>query len=132
MILWDARTRKMVHSEKFKYQITSVCFGSTTDQVFVAGIDNQVKIYDVRKNAIENTLIGHTDTITGIALSNDGNYLVSNSMDCTIRCWDIRPYVQGSRCVKVFQGVSHNFEKNLLRVCWSHDDTLISAGSADR
>ena len=81
---------------------------------------------------MENVLIGHTDTITGLALSNDGNYLLSNSMDQTIRCWDVRPFVQGSRCIKTFSGISHNFEKNLLRVCWNNDDTLISAGSADR
>lgn len=76
--------------------------------------------------------MGHTDTITGLALSSDGNYLLSNSSDHTIRCWDVRPFVQGSRCVKLFQGATHNFERNLLRVTWNNDDTLISAGSADR
>ena len=86
----------------------------------------------MRKKAVENTLIGHQDTITGLSLSNDGNYLLSNSMDHTIRCWDVRPFVQGNRCTKVFQGTTHNFEKNLLRVCWSKDDKYISAGSADR
>jgi len=86
----------------------------------------------LRKRQIENTLIGHTDTISALALSNDGNYLLSNSMDHTIKCWDIRPFVPGSRCIKTFAGVSHNFEKNLLRVCWSPDDSFISAGSADR
>ena len=77
-------------------------------------------------------MIGHTDTITGLTLSNDGNYLLSNGADSVIRCWDVKPFCQGSRCIKTFQGVSHNFEKNLLRVCWSADDSLISAGSADR
>jgi Prp8 binding protein len=126
------RTKKHVLSEKFKFQITSVAFNSTAETIFAGGIDNQIKIYDIRKRATENVLIGHTDTITGLALSNDGNYLLSNSMDHSIRCWDIRPFVQGNRCVKVFHGAVHNFEKNLLRVCWSRDDTLISAGSADR
>lgn len=132
MIIWDLRNKTPVVKEKFKYQITSVCFNSTGEQVFIGGIDNQIKIYDIRKKQVENILIGHTDTITGIALSNDGNYLLSNSMDHTIRCWDVRPFVNGSRCVKVFQGATHNFEKNLLKVCWSHDDSMISAGSADR
>jgi len=118
--------------EKFKYQITSVSFNATGEQAFIAGIDNQIKIYDLKKNKVENTLIGHTDTITGISLSNDGNYLLSNSMDGTIRCWDVRPFAKGSRCIKQFFGVTHNFEKNLLRVTWNKDDSLISAGSADR
>jgi Prp8 binding protein len=132
MILWDIREKNFTHVEKFKYQITSVKFNKTGDQVFIAGIDNQIKIFDLRKKQVENTLIGHLDTITGMALSNDGNYLLSNSMDHTIRCWDIRAFTSGTRCVKMFQGNTHNFEKNMLRVAWNHDDTLISAGSADR
>jgi Prp8 binding protein len=100
--------------------------------VFLGGIDNQIKIYNLKKKQLEFSLVGHTDTITGLSLSNDGNYLLSNSMDNTIKCWDVRPFVQGDRCIKQFSGISHNFEKNLLRVCWSHDDSLISAGSSDR
>ena len=34
--------------------------------------------------------MGHTDTITGLSLSPDGSFLLSNSMDQTIRMWDIR------------------------------------------
>ncbi len=30
------------------------------------------------------------------------------------------------------KGHSHNFEKNLLRVAWSPDGQLVSAGSADK
>jgi Prp8 binding protein len=132
MIIWDIRNKSPSIIEKFRYQITSISFNSTGEQVFLGGIDNQIKIYNLKKRQVENTLIGHTDTITGLALSNDGNYLLSNSMDKTIRCWDIRPYAQGNRCIKQFLGIAHNFEKNLLRVSWSPDDSLISAGSADR
>lgn len=53
-------------------------------------------------------------------------------MDLTIRCWDVRPFVTGKRCVKIFQGASHNFEKNLLRVAWSADGNYISSGSSDK
>jgi len=29
-------------------------------------------------------------------------------------------------------GIQHNFEKNLLRCGWNHDDTLVTGGSGDR
>ena len=35
----------------------------------------------MRKKAIEYTLKGHEDTISSVALSNNGNFLLSNSMD---------------------------------------------------
>jgi Prp8 binding protein len=132
MYIWDIRDKNATISQGFKYQITSIAFNATGEQVYLAGIDNVIKVYDIRKQQVESTLIGHTDTVTGLSVSNDGNFLLSNSMDSTIRCWDIRPYFHGNRCVKVFQGATHNFEKNLLRVAWNADDSLISAGSADR
>jgi Prp8 binding protein len=132
MFIWDIRDKNATITERFKYQITSIAFSANGDQIYLSGIDNIIKTYDIRKRQVESTLIGHTDTVTGLSVSNDGNYLLSNSMDNTIRCWDIRPFYQGNRCIKQFQGATNNFEKNLLRVTWSPDDTLISAGSADR
>lgn len=44
----------------------------------------------MRKREVEYTLENHTDTITGLSVSNDGSYLLSNAMDMTIRAYDIR------------------------------------------
>lgn len=130
--IWDARKRFAVNSFDNTYQVTATCFNDTGEQVISGGIDNDIKIWDIRKNDILYKLRGHTDTITGISLSPDGSYILSNSMDNTLRIWDIRPYAPGERCVKIFTGNQHNFEKNLLRCAWSPDGSKISAGSADR
>ena len=59
------------------------------------------KAWDTRKNAMLFTMPGHVDTITGLSLSKDGKYILSNAMDNTVRAWDVRPFVSGSRNVKV-------------------------------
>uniref|UniRef100_A0A182VUY4 U5 small nuclear ribonucleoprotein 40 kDa protein n=1 Tax=Anopheles minimus TaxID=112268 RepID=A0A182VUY4_9DIPT len=130
--IWDARKRHVVSTFDNTYQVTAVCFNDTAEQVISGGIDNEIKVWDIRKKEIVYRLRGHTDTVTGLSLSPDGSYVLSNSMDNTLRIWDIRPYVPGERCVKVFTGHQHNFEKNLLRCAWSPDGLKISAGSADR
>ncbi|XP_035908802.1 U5 small nuclear ribonucleoprotein 40 kDa protein [Anopheles stephensi] len=130
--IWDARKRHVVSTFDNAYQVTAVCFNDTAEQVVSGGIDNEIKVWDIRKKEIVYRLRGHTDTVTGLSLSPDGSYVLSNSMDNTLRIWDIRPYVPGERCVKVFTGHQHNFEKNLLRCAWSPDGLKISAGSADR
>lgn len=53
---------------------------------------------------------GHNDTVTGLSLSPDGSYVLSNAMDNTVRIWDVRPFAPQERCVKIFQGHQHNFE----------------------
>lgn len=42
-----------------------------------------MQVWDLRKNDILYRLRGHTDTVTGLQLSPDGSYLLSNSMDNT-------------------------------------------------
>ncbi len=130
--VWDLREKEPVHSFEGKYPVTAVTFNDTGDKVFSAGLDNQIKLWDIRKGDVDSVLHGHTDTITGLALSGEGSYLLTNSMDQTIRCWDVKSYVIGNRCVKIFQGNSHGYEKNLLKVTWKNDGSLISAGSADK
>lgn len=130
--IWDPRKRSAAYSLDNKYQVTSVCFSDTGEHVITGGIDNDVKVWDIRKNEVVYCLRGHSDTITGLSLSPDGSYVLSNAMDNTLRIWDIRPYAPVERCVKIFNGHQHNFEKNLLRCAWSSDGTKVSAGSADR
>lgn len=130
--IWDARKKDAAHTLESPFQVTAVCFGDTGEQVISGGIDNEVKIWDIRKQAVLHHLRGHSDTITGMSLSPEGDFILTNAMDNTLRVWDVRPYAPGERCVKVFQGHQHNFEKNLLRCAWSPGSDKITSGSADR
>ncbi|KRT79310.1 translation initiation factor eIF2A, partial [Oryctes borbonicus] len=130
--LWDIRKKIPAATMSTAYQVTTVSFNDTAEQVYTGGIDNDIKVWDLRKNELLYTMKGHTDTVTGMALSPDGSYLLTNGMDNTLRIWDIRPYAPQDRCIKVFTGHQHNFEKNLLRCAWSSDGNKIGAGSADR
>ena len=132
------------------YQVTAVQFTEDASQVVTAGIDNDIKIWDLRKNAVVTDIQGHSDTVTGMKLSPDGAYVLTNSMDNTLRIWvrsrisffyvqvcvtkfqDVRPFCTGERCVKVFTGHQHNYEKNLLHCSWSPDGAMVAAGSSDR
>ena len=56
-------------------------------------------------------LFTFSDTITGMSLSPDGAHILTNSMDNTLRLFDIRPFAKNDRCLKLFTGHLHNFEK---------------------
>lgn len=81
VMLWDLRQKTPAQTLPGKIPVTSVSFNDTADKIFIAGVDNDVKVLDLRKKIIDYVLFGHTDTITGISLSHDGSYLLSNSMD---------------------------------------------------
>ncbi|KAG6369211.1 quinon protein alcohol dehydrogenase-like superfamily [Boletus reticuloceps] len=48
--------------------VTGVCWSADGHHVYVAALDNEIHVYDVRKNEEVYTLTGHTDTPTSLAL----------------------------------------------------------------
>jgi Prp8 binding protein len=66
--------------------------------VYSGGLDNAVHVWDLRKGSKAFSMAGHTDTVTGLRLSPDGHFLLSNAMDNTLRMWDVRPYAPDNRC----------------------------------
>ena len=69
------------------FQVTAVQFNDDPSQVITAGIDNDLKIWDTRKNSVLTEMSGHTDTVTGMKLSPDGAHVLTNAMDNTVRMW---------------------------------------------
>lgn len=130
--LWDTRKKRCAMSFSDNYQLTASSFNKTGDQIFIGGIENAIKVWDLRGASIQHSMLGHTDTITGLSLSPDGHHLLSNSMDNTLKCWDIKSINSGNRLEKSYLGHQHNFEKNLLRCSWSPNGNMITAGSSDR
>mmetsp|Transcript_12010 Transcript_12010/g.12069 ORF Transcript_12010/g.12069 Transcript_12010/m.12069 type:complete len:359 (-) Transcript_12010:115-1191(-) len=138
VIVWDGRMKHSSLSLSHEYQITSVCVSSDGGTVYSGGIDNIIRAWDLRKaNPTAGPVLslkGHTDTITGLSLSLHDSFLLSNAMDSSLRCWDVRAYVRNEdeRCQRSFQGGHHGAEKLLLRCAWSPDNTMVTCGAADR
>lgn len=130
--LWDARTRGDVGKLEHEYQVTAVAYGADGKTVYTGGIDNAVHAWDVRRKERIMTMTGHTDTVTSLSLSPKGTHLLSNSSDGTLRTWDVRPFAEGKRHRKTFEGGTHNAERGLLNCAWSADGTMVTGGSADR
>ena len=130
--LWDLRSKHSIRTYSEDYQITAVEFAPGGDTVFTGGIESVIKALDLRKDDSPSLVLkGHSDTVTGMKLSPDASYLLTNSMDNTMRSWDIRPYASGDRCQNLYVGHVHSVEKNLLRCDWSPDGKRVVAGSGD-
>jgi len=131
--LWDVRYKRAVKTLPDPFQVTAACFSADNSHVITGGLDGDIKMWDLRKDAVSAVLQGHRDIVTSVALSPDGAFVLSNGMDATVRKWDVRPFVAGGdRLQKTFLGGTHGFERALLRAGWSHDMRLVAAGSADR
>jgi Prp8 binding protein len=137
--VWDTRFRGTAMSLPGKFPVLATEYSDAGDRIFSAGLDNVIKVessersgqcvqvWDTKMQDVVLTLDAHTDSVTSLSLSPDGTYLLSNSMDHTIRVWDVRPFCAGDRCVKTLMGAQHNFEKNLIRASWSPDGQRVGS-----
>lgn len=130
--IWDPRQKNAVDYMETEYPVTAVALAEAGNELYAGGVDNKIQVWDARKMQVSYTMTGHNDVITSLEVSPDGQYLLSNSMDSTVRTWDIRPFAPVDRSIKTFDGAPAGFEKNLIKASWSPRGDKICAGSGDR
>lgn len=130
--IWDPRQKAAVDFIGTDFPVTAVALSEAGNELYSGGIDNDIRVWDLRKQAVAYSLLGHTDTITSLSVSPDSQSLLSNSHDSTVRSWDIRPFAPTNRHVRTFDGAPTGLEKNLYKASWSTDGKTIAAGSGDR
>jgi len=66
----------------FAAYVWSTC---TTGDYVICGCDENIKVWDVSKGVLVNTLMGHQDHVWGLQVVDD--HFISCSEDCTVRLW---------------------------------------------
>ncbi|KAI9849987.1 MAG: hypothetical protein M1838_006213 [Thelocarpon superellum] len=130
--IWDPRQKQAIDFIEAEFPVTAVVLSEAGNELYSGGIDNDIKVWDMRKKSVVYSMLGHTDTISSLTVSPDSQTLLSNSMDSTVRTWDIRPFAPTDRHVKTYDGASAGIEKNLIRASWDSKGEKIAAGSGDR
>jgi hypothetical protein len=67
-----------------------------------ASEDNSLKLWDAATGRLLRTLQGHSKSVTSVAFSPDGRYLVSGSEDNSLKLWDVAT----GRLLRTLQGHS--------------------------
>ncbi|KAL9041975.1 MAG: hypothetical protein Q9180_000923 [Flavoplaca navasiana] len=129
--IWDPRQKRSIDDMETGFPITSVALAEAGNELYSGGIDNDIKVWDMRKQSVIYTLSGHTDTVTSLQPSPDTQALLSYSHDGTARTWDIRPFAPVDRQIKSYVGAPPGLEKNLVRASWNSKGDRIAAGSGD-
>ena len=129
--IWDPRQKRSIDDIATEFPITSIALAEAGNELYTGGIDNDIKVWDMRKKAVVYTMGGHTDTITSLQVSPDTQALLSYSHDGTVRTWDIRPFAPTDRQIKSYVGAPAGMERNLIRACWNSKGDKIAAGSGD-
>ncbi|KAL9010368.1 MAG: hypothetical protein Q9173_004692 [Seirophora scorigena] len=129
--IWDPRQKRSIEDMGTEFPITSIALAEAGNELYSGGIDNDIKVWDMRKQSVVYTMTGHTDTVTSLQPSPDTQALLSYSHDGTARTWDVRPFAPVDRQIKSYVGAPPGLERNLVRASWNSKGDRIAAGSGD-
>ncbi|KAG0210099.1 hypothetical protein BGX33_005129 [Mortierella sp. NVP41] len=87
--LWDIKTGKCEHTMKMPSPITHLLLFTENNHLAVICDDLCIRIVDVENRRVVREFWGHSNRITDMTFSPDGHWLVSASLDATIRTWDL-------------------------------------------
>lgn len=140
VMMWDVRCGLMVtpfqgHIKK----ITNLEFHPCNGFQFVTGgIDNMIRIWDIRKRKCMSCIPAHSNVISHVGYSKSGELLISSSFDGDLKVWRTRDNVcintlttANSRAVSGYCGTSNNAGK-IMSCDISSDEKHIISVSYDR
>eukprot|EP00271_Cylindrocystis_brebissonii_P018690 TRINITY_DN5414_c0_g1_i1.p1 TRINITY_DN5414_c0_g1~~TRINITY_DN5414_c0_g1_i1.p1 ORF type:complete len:979 (-),score=218.28 TRINITY_DN5414_c0_g1_i1:1298-4234(-) len=87
--VWDFRRRKLKGRMDVGTPITKMAFHRGNGLLAVASADCTIRVFDAVSSLLVRRFQAHTDRITDMCISEDGRWLVSASMDQSIRTWDL-------------------------------------------
>ncbi len=119
--------------DRFGYQINIPIMKHTSDvdvvlslseQTILSSADRTLQLWNLVEGKWQSKYLeGHKDYVYGLALSPDGQTIVSGSGDGTLLLWDLH----GNRISEPFRG----HEAEVIDVAFSDDGQIIASASAD-
>ncbi|MFM7426527.1 MAG: NB-ARC domain-containing protein [Elainella sp.] len=94
--IWEVATGcKQMTLRQHRSWVWAVVFaphpGDPEQQILVSASDDyQIKLWDLQTGDCLRTLTGHQRSVNTLALSPDGQWIASGSLDTTIRLWNLR------------------------------------------
>ncbi len=129
--VWNLPRRELIgtltgHSTSLLMAHKSSLAISPDGQMLVSSgsADQAIKVWDLPGQELVGTLTGHSGGVSSLAISPDGQTLVSGSADQTIKVWDL----PGQELIETLTGHSGG----VYSVAISPDGQTLASGSADQ
>ncbi|KAF1474268.1 WD repeat-containing protein 36, partial [Pygoscelis antarcticus] len=86
---WKFKTKDLVYSTELLSSPSGILLHRDSGILGIAFDDFSISILDIETRKIVRTFSGHHGRINDMTFSPDGRWLITSSMDCTIKTWDL-------------------------------------------
>ena len=89
LFVWDAKTGALAQQTEFKESIHAVCIDGAGRRVFCGNRSGRIYVWDLDTRRVVHTLDAHFWQVSALALTPDGQMLVSGSAQNIVKFWDL-------------------------------------------
>ncbi|CAH3028123.1 unnamed protein product [Porites evermanni] len=86
---WNFKARKLLHTMTFEAPIAQILLHRESSLLAVSLDDFEIQVVDIDMRRVVRIFRGHTNRITDMAFSPDSRWLITSSMDSSVRTWDL-------------------------------------------
>ncbi|KAL0092025.1 Utp21 specific WD40 associated putative domain-containing protein [Phycomyces blakesleeanus] len=87
--IWEFKSANLLHTIQLESPVVEILFLRDNDLLAVACDDLGIRVIDIETQKVVREFWGHRNRITDMTFSPDGRWIVSSSLDATIRTWDL-------------------------------------------
>ncbi|CAO3626997.1 unnamed protein product [Cunninghamella echinulata] len=87
--IWNMKKGDLIHSITLESPIVAIRFLRDNELLAVVCDDLGIRVIDIQTYKVVREFWGHRNRITDLTFSPDGRWLVSSSLDATVRTWDL-------------------------------------------
>jgi WD40 repeat protein len=100
---------------------------------FCATKNGNIYVSNIRSGILVGEMEGHTDMVTTLSLSTDGQWLASGSLDSTVRIWNVQESIDalcGNHALKCYL-VLEGHDNRVCDILFSGDGVSVVSASTD-
>ncbi|MEE6459806.1 hypothetical protein FKM82_000744 [Ascaphus truei] len=86
---WKFKTKELLQTTSLHVPPTAILLHRESGMLGVALDDFSMNVFDIETRKIVRKFLGHNGKINDMAFSPDGRWLLTASMDCTVKVWDL-------------------------------------------
>ncbi|WOK92769.1 WD repeat-containing protein 36 [Canna indica] len=87
--IWGFKDRDLKSSWNVGQHVNKIVYHRTNGLLATVAEDMVLRLFDVMALRMVRKFEGHTDRVTDLCFSEDGKWLISSSMDGSLRIWDV-------------------------------------------
>ena len=89
LLVWHLESRESNYLQAHAGATEDICFSSDGKRLATCGLDRIIRVWDLNRLELLQTIKGHSAAVHRVEFSPDGEILISCSTDTTIRYWDL-------------------------------------------